>query len=388
MSNQWNPGGPSQGSPNSGQSPPPGQAWSPRPGRPAGLPPVWKKVMKFWPLFVIIIAALWIAGTSFYTVAEYEQAVVTTFGRYTNTVDAGLNWKLPYPIQKATILPVNRTQRLELGYHQNPDGSYTSDEEDSMMITGDLNVVAIDFFVEWKISDPVSYLFNAEEPDSILRSMLQSSVRSVVGTKDIDEVLTTGKVEIQVEVMELLTSKIDSTNLGIQIMDVKVNDSEPPTEEIARAFREVENAKQQKDTMLNQAIQYQNSKLPAARSEADKIVRNAEASKETRINEAVGSRDRFLAIYNEYKNYPDITRSRMYLEAIVEILPGVTVYMDNGSGTQTLLPLAPFNNNQSTTVDPTPAPTVTPTPTPVPEPDNYDDYDDYDYDEFDFDDMD
>ncbi len=340
MSNQWNPFGQNPGRPDGGGQPQ--NPWPPkRPRTTQSGPPKWFKYLKFWPVAVIVIAILWIVATSFYTVAEYEQAVVTTFGRYTNTVGAGLNWKLPFPIQKAEILPVNRTQRLELGYHQNPDGSYTSDEEDSMMITGDLNVVAIDFFVEWKIADPVSYLFNSEEPDKILRSMLQSSVRSVVGTRNIDDVLTTGKVEIQVDVQELLTEKIDATNLGIQILDVKINDSEPPTEEISRAFREVENAKQQKDTMLNQAIQYQNSEMPAARALADRIVREAEASKDVRINEAFGNRERFLAIYNEYQNYPDITRSRMYLEAIRSILPGVTVYVDNGSGTQTLLPLAP-----------------------------------------------
>lgn len=369
MANQWNPFGQNQGGPSGGQ----GQQgpFTGRPQRPVGPKPTWFKYLKLWPLAVIVIAALWIGATSFYTVAESEQAVVTTFGQYTNTVGAGLNWKLPYPIQKATILPVNRTQRLELGYFHNSDGSYSSDEDDSLMITGDLNVVNIDFFVEWKISDPVAYLFNSHEPDSILRSMLQSSVRSVVGTKDIDEVLTTGKVEIQVDVQELLTSKIDNMNLGIQVLDVKVNDSEPPTEEISRAFREVENAKQQKDTMLNQAIQYQNSEMPAAKTQADRILRDAEATKQNRINEAIGSRDRFLAIYNEYRNYPEITRSRMYLEAIAEILPGVTLYLDNGTGTQTLLPLSPFTTN------PTAAPTATPTPSPTPEPQVEDDFDDF-----------
>lgn len=372
MSTQWNPFDARER-----DSKRPGTPGTGRPQRPAGQPPHWIKYLKLWPIAVIVIVGLWISVTSFYTVAEYEQAVLTTFGRYTNTVDAGLNWKLPYPIQRVDILPVNRTQRLELGYHQNPDGSYTSDEEDSLMITGDLNVVAIDFFVEWKISDPVAYLFHSEDPDNILKSMLQSSVRSVVGTRDIDDVLTTGKVEIQVDVQELLMSKIDATDLGIQILDVKVNDSEPPTEDIARAFREVENAKQQKDTMLNQAIQYQNSRLPAARSDADKIIRDAEAAKETRINQAIGSRERFLAIYSEYQNYPSITRSRMYLEAIQKILPGITVYFDNGGGTQTILPLAPFNAN------PTAAPTATPTPSPTPEPEVQDDgeWDDQ-YDEY------
>jgi membrane protease subunit HflK len=290
-------------------------------------------------LIVLIILLISIGRSSVFTVKESEQAVIMTFGRYTKTVDAGLHAKLPWPFQSVSIVPVNLTQKIELGYYSTGSGSYYSIPEESMMITGDMNIVNIDFFVEWKISDPVKYLFESDNPTSILKNMIQSTVRAVVGTKSIDDVLTTGKIQIQADVKEMLRQRLIDQDIGVMILDVKVNDSEPPTEDVARAFREVETAKQQKDTALNQSIAYKNSKLPEANAEADKIVRAAEAAKQSKINEALGERDRFLSMYNEYANFPAITRTRMYLEALEEILPDIRVFVDDGTGVQTFLPL-------------------------------------------------
>lgn len=295
-----------------------------------------------------------IGFSSVFTVGESEQAVITTFGKYTKTVDAGLNVKLPWPIQNVRILPVNLTQKIELGYREQGERQYVTVPEESNMITGDMNIVNIDFFVEWKISDPFKYLFVTENPNAILRNMIQSSVRSVVGVRKIDDVLTTGKIQIQADVKEMLTENLMDNDIGVMVLDVKINDSEPPTEEVAKAFRDVETAKQKKETALNQALQYRNSNLPAANAEADKIVKEAEAAKESKINEAIGERDRFLSMYNEYANFPEITRQRMYLEALEKVLPGVELYIDDGTGTSKLLPLSPLfgdsstaNNNQS-----------------------------------------
>ncbi|NJP39552.1 FtsH protease activity modulator HflK [Oscillospiraceae bacterium HV4-5-C5C] len=331
-----------------------------RPGPRRGL-----KLQRYWPALLGIVVLLWLAFTSFYTVKEYEQAVLMTFGKYTRTVSAGLHWKLPWPLQEASILPVNRTQKIELGYVSTGDQSYESLPDDSLMITGDMNVVSIDFFVEWKISDPYKYLFQSAEPDQILRSMLQSSVRSVVGTRSIDDVLTTGKIQIQSDVLSLLMDKVEKGDLGIQVLDVKVNDSEPPTDDIARAFREVENAKQQKDTLINEAQAYRNSKLPEARSEADRILRQAEAEKISRINEAEGEREQFLAVYEQYQTASDLTRRRLYLDTLQQLLPGVTVYLDDGSSVQTLLPLTPWDSDNqagsaATLPSPSPAPSQSP----------------------------
>lgn len=302
-------------------------------------------------LAVVLLIVLIIGGTSVFTVKESEQAIITTFGRYTRTVGAGLNAKLPWPIQSVSILPVNLTQKIELGYVQNRDGTYTSIPEESNMITGDMNIVNIDFFVEWKISDPYKYLFATDNPTLILKNMIQSSVRSIVGTGNIDDVLTVGKIQIQADVKEMLTASLLTNDIGLMVIDVKVNDSEPPTEAVAKAFRDVETAKQQKATAINLALEYQNSKIPAARANADKIVKTAEGAKQARINEAVGERDKFLAIFNQYTNFPVITRQRMYLEMIEDILPGITVYIDDGTGTLKLLPLASLTGSAGSSVN-------------------------------------
>lgn len=296
---------------------------------------------------VVIILLVSIGTSSVYTVGESEQGVVTTFGRYTKTVDAGLNVKMPWPLQSVTVLPVNLTQKIELGYREQSDGQFITVPEESNMITGDMNIVNIDFFVEWKISDPVKYLYITENPDAILKNMIQSSVRSVVGSSNIDDVLTTGKIKIQGDVKEMLTANLMENDIGLMVIDVKINDSEPPTEEVAKAFRDVETAKQQKETALNQALQYRNSKLPAADASVDKIIKDAEAAKQSKINEAIGERDRFLSMYNEYVNFPEITRQRMYLETLEQILPGIKVFIDDGTGIQKLLPLSPLIENES-----------------------------------------
>ena len=294
---------------------------------------------------LIVLLALVFGSSTIYTVSESEQAVITTFGRYTSTKGAGLNIKLPWPIQSVTILPVNLTQKIELGYVQNEDGSYTSVPDESTMITGDMNIVNIDFFVEWKISDPYKYLFVTDNPDLILKNMIQGAVRAVVGTRNIDDVLTTGKIQIQSDVKEMLTESLNANDIGLMILDVKVNDSEPPTEDVSKAFRDVETAKQQKATAINQALEYRNGKIPAAKAQADKIVKDAEGAKQAKINLATGERDKFLAMYNEYQNFPAITRQRMYLEMIEDILPGVKVYIDDGTGTAKLLPLESFTTS-------------------------------------------
>jgi len=303
--------------------------------------PVIKPLILVLAILVVVIVIV-ISATSVFTVKETEQGVLTTFGKYTRTVEAGLHAKLPFPFQSVTILPVNLTQKIELGYGTKADGTYFSIPEESNMITGDMNIVNIDFFVEWKISDPAKFLFQTENPTLILKNVIQSSVRSVVGTKSIDDVLTTGKIQIQADVKEQLRQRFEENDIGLMVLDVKVNDSEPPTETVAKAFRDVETAKQQKETALNQALEYRNSRLPAAKAAADKIMRDAEGQKQARINEATGERDRFMAMFNQYVSFPQITRTRMYLEAMESILPDIKVYIDTGESTQTLLPLEPF----------------------------------------------
>lgn len=297
-------------------------------------------------LLVIIIAAFFIMSCQ-YTVEETEQAVVTTLGKVTSVETAGLHFKLPFPIQGVKKVEVNRTQKMQIGYtSSNENKSYSNTSsvvEESKMITGDFNIVNIDFFIEWKISDPKKFLYNSDEPSKILKMIAQSSARSIIGSKRVDGVLTTEKSIIQAEIKEKMVNKLADYDLGVQVLDVKIQDSEPPTTEVIAAFKNVETAKQEKETRINEALAYKNKTLPAAESEADKLIRDAESYRESRINAARGEVAKFNAMYTEYAKNKTITKTRMYLETIEEILPGITVYIDStDGGVQKMLPLKSF----------------------------------------------
>ena len=293
-------------------------------------------------LVAVIVVMLAVgAGTCFYTVDDKQQAVVTTFGKVTDVTDAGVHFMLPFGIQQVHKVDVHVYQKIELGYTTNPGGGYATKTKESAMITGDYNIVNVDFFVEYKISDPVQYLYSSNEPELILRNLIQSQVRNVVGSSTVDAVLTDGKENIQMQVKELVTEILQEYNIGLTLVDVKIQDSEPPTQEVIEAFKAVETAKQQAETVVNDAKAYQNAKLPDAQAQADKLIQNAEYLKQKRINEATQQVAMFEAMYAEYILNPEITRSRMYYEAISQILPGVKVYINASAGeeVQMLLPL-------------------------------------------------
>ena len=295
-------------------------------------------------LTVIIIVVLFIGISScFYTVDDKQQAVVTTFGKVTDINDAGVHFKLPFGIQQVKKVNVNVYQKIELGYRTEGVADYSVVEEESTMITGDYNIVNVDFFVEYKISDPVKYLYASNEPQLILKNLIQSQIRNVVGSSAVDSVLTDGKENIQRQVKELVTDVLAEYDIGLSLVDVKIQDSEPPTTAVIEAFKAVETAKQQAETVVNDAKAYQNAQIPNAQAEADKLIQNAEYLKQRRINEATEQVAMFTAMYEQYILNPAITKSRMYYEAIREVLPGVKVYIDTGSGgVEKLLPLESF----------------------------------------------
>ena len=311
---------------------------TPKPKQPVN----WKKIRT-----VVLIAALALvlligSSSCFYTVDDKQQAVVTTFGRVTDVTDAGLHFKLPFGIQQARKVDVNVYQKIELGYSSNGDDYYYEvNENESTMITGDYNIVNVDFFVEYKISDPVKYLYSSNNPEQILRNLIQSQVRNVVGSTSVDAVLTDGKESIQSQVKDLVTQILAEYDIGLTLVDVRIQDSEPPTQEVIEAFKAVETAKQQAETVVNDAKAYQNAQLPDAQAQADKLVQNAQYLKQKRINEATQQVAMFSAMYEEYAQNPEITRSRMYYEAISEILPGVKLYINTGDSDSVdmLLPL-------------------------------------------------
>ena len=309
----------------------------PKPKKPVN----WKKVRRI--VLVSVLALVLLIGSSscFYTVDDKQQAVVTTFGKVTDVTDAGLHFKLPFGIQQARKVDVNVYQKIELGYTSDDDAYYEVNEKESTMITGDYNIVNVDFFVEYKISDPVAYLYSSNNPEMILRNLIQSQVRNVVGSTSVDAVLTDGKESIQSQVKDLVTQILTEYDIGLTLVDVRIQDSEPPTQDVIEAFKAVETAKQQAETVVNDAKAYQNAQLPDAQARADKLVQNAEFLKQKRINEATQQVAMFSAMYEEYKLNPDITKSRMYYEAVSQILPGVKLFINTAEGdaVDMLLPL-------------------------------------------------
>ena len=319
-----------------------------------------KKLTTFLLLAALAVVVIVGASTCFYTVDDKQQAVVTTFGKVTDINDAGVHFKIPFGIQQVEKVDVHVYQKIELGYRADPEAaydagmgyvngsSYTVVDEESTMITGDYNIVNVDFFVEYKISDPVQYLYASDDPQLILRNLIQSQIRNVVGSSTVDSVLTDGKENIQMQVKNLVSNILQEYNIGLTLVDVKIQDSEPPTQEVIEAFKAVETAKQAAETVVNDAKAYQNAQLPQAQAEADKLIQNAEYLKQRRVNEATEKVAMFTAMYEEYARNPEITRSRMYYEAIQQIFPGVKVYIDTTGGegnVQMMLPLESFGGN-------------------------------------------
>ena len=300
-----------------------------------------KKIRRVILVVAVLVVLVVGATTCWYTVDDKQQAVVTTFGKVTDVTEAGVHFKLPFGIQQVQTVDVNVYQKIELGYRTEADGSSTVVEDECKMITGDYNIVNVEFFVEYKISNPEKYLYSSYDPEEILRNLIQSQVRNVVGSSTVDSVLTDGKEDIQRQVRELVTETLTEYDIGLTLVDVKIQDSDPPTQEVVEAFKAVETAKQQAETVVNQAQAYKNAQLPDAEAEADKLIQNAEYLKQNRINEALQQVALFEAMYEEYQLNPEITRTRMYYEAISQVLPGVKIYINTGSedGVDMLLPL-------------------------------------------------
>ena len=282
-----------------------------------------------------IIAVLILGLGSFYNIEEQEQAVLTTFGVASAVAEPGLHFKIPL-IQR--VQKVNTTiQGFALGYDQ---ADNESREEDSLMITNDYNFVNVDFFIEYKVADPVKAVYASEDPVLILKNISKSCVRAVIGSYDVDSVLTTGKNEIQGNIRDMIVAKLEAHDVGLQVVNVTIQDSEPPTKEVMEAFKAVETAKQGKETAINNANKYRNEKLPGAEAEIDKI--KQEAQKTQRINEANGEVARFNAMYEEYVKNPQVTRQRMFYEAMEDVLPRLKVVIDGTDQTSTILPLDSF----------------------------------------------
>lgn len=299
--------------------------------------------MKTAGIVLVALVVVFLALNSSYQIREQEQAVLTTFGKAQAVTTPGLHFKIPF-IQQVT--KVNTTiQGFAIGYEESDN---EVDEAEAIMITSDYNFIDVDFFIEYKVSDPVKALYASADPTLVLKNIAQGCIRTVIGSYDVDSVLTTGKNEIQAEIKEMIMAKLEQQDIGIQLVNITIQDSEPPTATIMEAFKKVETAKQGKETAINNANKYRNEKIPTAQAEADKIIKDAEAYKEERINEATGQVARFESMYAEYIKNPTITKQRMFYEAMEDVLPDLEVIIDssNGDGVQKLLPLEPFSKTE------------------------------------------
>lgn len=289
---------------------------------------------------IIGVIVLIVLLGSFYRVSEQQNAVVTMFGQVIRTDTSGLHVKIPI-IQSVKKVDIS-THGTGIGYTVSEDGQNISTTDDGIMITSDFNLLNIDFYMEYRVSDPVAYLYNSNQPEEVLKNIALASIRSTVVNYTVDEAMTTSKGQIQQEVKERIAEALVDRNIGLSVINITVQDSEPPTADIIAAFKSVETAKQGADTSKNNALQYQNEQIPAAEANADKIIQEAEATKAARIAEAEGQVARFNAMYEEYKNYPLITKRRMFYETMEDILPELKVIITDGD-IQTMLPIDSFS---------------------------------------------
>ncbi|MBO1514252.1 FtsH protease activity modulator HflK [Metabacillus bambusae] len=289
--------------------------------------------------FLIAILAI-VAFTSWYTVDESEQAVMITLGEVEEGVsEPGLHFKYPWPIQSVEILS-KETFSLQFGYEESEDGDVKDFPKETKMITGDENIVLADMVVQWKITDPGKYLFNAENPTEMLEDATSASLRSIIGSSTIDDALTSGKVEIEKQVQELLSTLIGEYDIGISILAVKLQDVDLPNEEVRKAFTNVTDARETMNTRKNEANKYRNKRTEEAQGEKDAIMSAAQGDKAARMEVARGDVAQFNAIYNEYKNAKDITQKRLVLETIDQVLPNAEIYiMEDNGNTMKYLPI-------------------------------------------------
>lgn len=291
-------------------------------------------------IVITVIIILFLASNSAYEIKEKEQAVLITLGQAQAVTEPGLHFKIPF-IQQ--VKKVNTTiQGFTIGY--NSDTNEVDDDE-SLMITSDFNFIDVDFYVEYRYSDPVKALYASQDPLAILRNISQSCIRTVISSYSVDDVLTTGKNEIQATIREMILARLENQDVGVQLVNITIQDSEPPTLEVMEAFKSVETAKQGKETALNNANKYRNEQIPLAQAQADGIIKDAEAQKTERINEALAQVARFNAMYEEYIKNPTVTKQRMFYEAMEDILPDLKVIIESPNGnTQTFYPLESFTD--------------------------------------------
>ncbi len=289
-----------------------------------------------------VLAVIWLAS-GIYVVAADEQAVVLRFGQHAATKGPGLNWHLPYPIETVEKVPVTRVQRLEVGFRTLPGGRTREIGQESLMLTKDENIVDVSFIVQYKARDVADYVFNVAHITKAVRDAAESAIREVIGRTMIDDVLTTKKAAVEVEVEKLIQSILNGYKAGILVSAVKLQNVQPP-ERVIKEFKDVASAREDRARAKNIAQAYANDIVPKARGEAKKMVLDAEAYAASVVDRAEGESKRFVSLLEAYRNAPEVTRKRLYLEAMEDILASVDKVIVDKSVAGRVLPFLPLDS--------------------------------------------
>jgi len=299
---------------------------------------------KFLPMFLMVFSLLFFAVTSFYSVDQDEVGVIRRFGKYVRTTEPGLHWKLPFNMEKLDKVKVKRIFKEEFGFRTIQPGVQTkystkSYDDEALMLTGDLNVLDVSWIVQFRIKDPVQVLFDVRNPKETVRDLSEAVMRQVIGDNSVTEALTTRKNEINFEVREKLQQILDGYGCGIQIYKVELQEVLPP-QPVQASFNEVNEAEQEREKVINQSWEAYNKIVPKAQGEAEKTIKEAEGYALARTKKAEGDADRFLEIWKAYKEAKDVTRRRLYLETLEEIIPKIgKIYVFEPKTTNNVLPL-------------------------------------------------
>ncbi|MDF2096106.1 FtsH protease activity modulator HflK [Aquibaculum arenosum] len=294
---------------------------------------------------IAIILVLWLAS-GFYRVQPDQQGVVLRFGAWVQTTEPGLNWHLPYPIETVLTPSVEAINSIDVGYRSGSGASRTTQDvpEESLMLTGDQNIIDIDFAVFWKIADAGQFLFNIRDPEATVKTAAEAAMREIIGRTDIQRALTESRQNIELDTRELLQSLLVEYEAGIEITQVQLQQVQPPAQ-VIDAFNDVQRSLQDRDRLRNEAEAYRNDILPRARGEAQQIIQDANAYRERIINEAIGEAQRFVSVYEAYQQDPEIATRRMYLETMQEVMSGTNKVI-LGNGTEGIVPYLPLNELQ------------------------------------------
>ena len=307
------------------------------------------------PIFIglIVLVVLWTLS-GLYRVLPDEQGVVLRFGKFIKTTQPGLNYHIPFPIEKVLTPKVTKVNRIDVGFRSASDTGRSSGvgdvSEESLMLTGDENIVDIDYSVFWVIKDAGKFLFNIQSPLETVKAASETAMREVIAKSRIQSILTEGRSKIENEVQEITQGILDEYGSGIQITQVQTQKADPP-DQVIDAFRDVQAARADRERSKNEAEAYANDVIPRARGEAEKILQQAEAYKKEVVAKAEGEASRFLAIYNEYKDAKRVTQERMYLETMEKVLADidkVIIDKNSGSGVVPYLPLPEIKKKAQT----------------------------------------